>query len=75
MYFVQTVTYFILSFVYVDVVAAGISKYGKAALDNYKGVTTWYTPQENIHCCGATGVKDWKDLLKNLLQGSYLNNP
>jgi len=43
------VTYFILSFVYVKDVDAGISKYGKAALYNYKGVTaSWDTLLEML---------------------------
>jgi len=69
---VAEVACIVLSFVYVDDVAAGISKYGKAALDNYKvanheGVTaSWDTLQQNLHCCGATGVKDWEDLLKDI---------
>merc|ERR1712112_8999 len=62
----------VLSFFYVDDVAAGISKYGKAALDNYKvanheGVAaSWDMLQQNLHCCGATEVKDWEDLLKDI---------
>merc|ERR1712112_197088 len=69
---VAEVACIVLSFVYVDDVAAGISKYGKAAMDNYKvanheGVAaSWDTLQQNLHCCGATGVQDWEDILKNI---------
>jgi len=59
------ITCVILAFVFLDDVKAGVAKYTKEAMTNYDanhaGVTaTWDLLQQNVGCCGATGLGDWE---------------